>query len=68
MVLIVLSERKRRQSTSLVKAACYFSIKKSPRFTAYRYYHLHRRVIDRNTSRCGLYLCALSVTSRTLYI
>jgi hypothetical protein len=54
---------KRRQSTSLVDAACYFSIKKSPSFTVHRYYHLHRRVIDRS-SRTSVYLYSLYVTSR----
>jgi hypothetical protein len=57
--LTVLDERERRQSTFLVEAACYFSIKKSPRFATHRYYHLHRRVIDRSSSHRGFCLCAL---------
>lgn len=48
-------------------SACYFSIKKSPRFAAHRYYHFHHRVIDCNNSgsRRDFCLCALFVTSLT---
>ncbi len=65
VVLTVLNEIKRRQSTSLVEAAWYFSIKKSPCFTAHRYYHLHRRVINRSSNRRDFCLYALFLTSRT---
>jgi len=65
VVLTVLNEIKRWQSTSLVETAWYFSIKKSPCFTAHRYYHLHRRVINRSSNRRDFCLYALFLTSRT---